>query len=406
LAFAIFCPLGGSTCFAQWQPEEIGLVRNFNQTVHTAPGVRGTFDGPYMSSLLDALDLLATDKPLDQKKYPHSDIEISLSEKFFVKPDGTPMPLPATYFPAQGTKRASLVVYLPGIFQDKDDHSSHQAIRELLGAGNSVLFIPNPLTADYMRNFPRSPPANFVAEAGVTLAAIDSFVSLHVDEIAGVHIAGASYGAFVAAIVIAKDAEREHPVINGQATLIFPPFQMAQSRERLDQMVDQYQDGHWSAAALIAKKFQQALIGLLGRMKEKYLADKANGFVARRYRPGAATFLMGFDPVNPEQTDGVRFYTVIYKAIEVTAPFYSSERADIGYWLNQAADHGNTRARILTTDDDWLNNPGMWKSLPAWMRNESHLLIHKGGGHAGIVSSDWLASFVLQSMRVRPGTDR
>ena len=333
-----------------------------------------------MASVFDGLFLMAGDKPLAQDQFPHWNIGIATSVGYFTAPDGVQMPIPATYYSALSGKRAPLVVYLPGIFQDQEDMNSHQAVRELLLAGNSVLIIPNPLTATYMANFPNSPPANLPAEAEVALATVDGFVSQHREEISSVHLAGASYGAFVAAIAIAKDSTRANPAFDGQTTLIFPPFNMEESRERLDKMIDSYQDSSLpvTPSALIAKAFQQALLELLARMKDKYLADRRFGFIARRYRPGPATLLMNFNFDNPLETSALRFWTVIRRAIEVTVPFYMSKQADISYWLDTAKAHGNQRIRILTTDDDWLSNPKKWESLPNWMQNEDHLLIHTG----------------------------
>jgi hypothetical protein len=389
--------LSSNPSFAQWSATAIQIEQKISQG---EPDVKhqGPLGGPYWSSLLDGLVLASSNHPLDPDEYVVDELNIILPDRQFVNPEGQPLPCPAIYYHTKGVQRAPLVVYLPGIFQSQNSGASQKVVKDILRAGASVLLIPNSLTSEYMSHYPVSPPTYFLGEAEVALAETAAFVAQHKSEISNVNVMGLGYGALIAAIFSAQDAQQARPLLrNGQTTLISPPQQMGVARDALDQTLYVLEQWQWSGEALLALTIREALTGALERIQQRFFADRDRGYIARHYRPTVAGYLTRLNLKDRYTVQRLRLAGVIRDAIEVTAPMFTSEQGTLAHWLAQMGAHGNSRWRILTTDDDFLNGANQWRFLPQDLLGNDHLLIHRGGGHAGMVDSEWFSDLLAEA---------
>jgi len=74
----------------------------------------------------------------------------------------------------------------------------------------------------------------------------------------------------------------------------------------------------------------------------------------------------------------------------------SSENGYLHYWINMAKNTGEVKFRILTSDNDFLNDEFSWDKLS----NENIIL--EDGGHYGVNNYDWFEKFVAASYKTLP----
>lgn len=359
---------------------------------------------PFAISVADQVRLKLSELIRGAGPYPGCQrILFEVGAQHFQKSDGTPISAQVFYWRHPDHHRAPVVFYLPGIFQDSCNASTYQAVRLLLQAGNHVVFVPNPLTKEYRQREPVAAPAQFIQEAEVILAFMQSFKAAWSERIQSLHLAGASYGGFLASIVAALDAQREDTVLDGQTTILFPPLHMTSSVALLDNLISSALAPRWIMRPrhLVGLSFHQMLIDLVERIQAQYHLDRAARAGVRAYPSRVQQKLEAFDGTNRTHREAVNFKNLLHDYIGVRLEFYQRPESHLSYWLNQAYIHGNTRLRVLLTKDDWLNEQSELVRLPDWLQNNGNLLIRSHGGHAGFVAAPWFAQFVSQSMNLR-----
>ncbi len=414
-----------ATALAQWNPHEIQSVTNFNETARY-PIMDSLVNDPHCRSVEDNIGLMMQSLELTSMGRVHTLHLTQLTGAPFRDSHGQPLSFPVEVWENVNNQQPiarSLVVYLPGIFQDARDVNTLLAVHSLLRSGHHVVVIPNTLSESYMQNGPVTPPAAFEMEAHDVLNIIKSLRStdlFHNLQIRSLQLVGASYGAFLAAVILALDSKSDSPVIQGQTTLLFPPFQMNLAVNLLDRMIGEHQGPRpplprvksrvfnaltWlgekirlplpSCSSLVGLLFHSGLTDLVKRILAQYRADSDNNFQRGRHYPN--DLKMRLDALNlddPEIIKSIRFRKVINDYISHDVEFYDQERADLSFWLMQAYNNGVRQFRVLTTDDDWLNHPGFdFKTLPDALKQPEHLLIRKTGGHAGLVNTTWFEEF-------------
>jgi hypothetical protein len=137
---------------------------------------------------------------------------------------------------------------------------------------------------------------------------------------------------------------------------------------------------------------------LVGRLRRRFVEDAAEGFRARAYDQVAASYL-GERPMPTGRLDLDEVMRHYVTTAEVAVGNESSE-STLNHWLARGhAARGDTRVRLLTSVDDWTNDPDAWATLPEWLKGDDHTLILESAGHAGVVSREWFRRIILESMR-------
>jgi hypothetical protein len=166
---------------------------------------------------------------------------------------------------------ADLVIVLPGIFNNLRDGIPFSMITNLGRRGYHVLHVPNSWSLDYQEDNPKSLPANFEEEAATALDTIRFIV--HREQAAGwkgrVHVLAESYGSYLAAVVMARDAGSPDPVLSGQVTVVGPPTSMLQGIEHIDSILD----GNSALASGVCKKQLSSALFYLDILNAKVQSD-------------------------------------------------------------------------------------------------------------------------------------
>lgn len=296
-------------------------------------------------------------------------------------------------FSVKIAKKAPLYIYIPGLFSSVDDKESKRQLSVFSKLGYHVLTFPNPMSADdFLKKKPSFKPGHFTEEAALLYRAIKHHFRKLRDRglIDGVvHLSGVSYGAFMAAIIAKMDAEQSN-IINGTTTVIAPPFHFGKSVLKIDEYIRESK-GEFAGIGF-AKKYQRYLDVCHGRRPNKK-DEWAQGIVifhAFQERMINAMEVyrkhhnISGDPMgDPDWKENMVFMDYFNEYAPELLPLLNSDRSEILNWINEANQLGK-RVRVLTSDDDWLNDIGDWKQM-----DYRHKMIFDEGGHYGFRHLNW-----------------
>lgn len=303
---------------------------------------------------------------------------------------------------------APLIVFSPGVFNGIRGYESVRALELFRQRGFHVLVVPQPMTREYLRRGPHFLPGHIEAEAAVLLRATQLFIDrVGPMNVTSVHLVGESYGALLSAAAAALDAESGAPLIDGTVTLFSPPVDMGQTLDRLDRILDDHgpnfinrcrrhligsaldfltantladlrigtQECAGPLAAFLG--FHRGLVGLARNLLSRGLVDPALrseiDSKETRYAFRFGTYLTKFAPVVREQVEG--------------------GSGDLRRWMRRAQYEGFNRFRVLTSADDFLNDPQQWRAIERTL-GPRHVLMLPTGGHLGYLGSSWIQNFM------------
>ena len=392
---------------AQWGKSAISQVRSARSAGDCLICLNRLIGDPYLQALIDDAYIKMSNVLVTEYNAPNVE-HVSLDDDFFVSADGLVRTAAVHIWKSQKTASVSPVVfYLPGLFQSSQSDAVRYMGTLLAEAGLHVVVVDNPLSIDYRRQSPVSLPAHLWDEAVVIGSIIRSWSKDHAGEYSSIHLLGVSYGAFLASMVVAQDAESTYPAVTGQTTLMFPPFSLTDTINLMDAVIAYYTDSVYPV-------YPKWFVG-------KYIHDNLINLMlfTRKSPAGSSVYQMGSlisdneaekfmdAPSLHEVIDGhsVRFSLLLKEYLGEKSTFYCGEQSHLSYWLDKSRGHGNSRIRILSSADEWINNPADAGRLPAWFVNESHLLLLEVGGHASILREDWFSQIIVNFTELPADSD-
>jgi hypothetical protein len=138
-------------------------------------------------------------------------------------------------------EKAPLMLYLPGLFANMEDHEAMRAAAFYSERGYHVVILSNPWSEEFLKRQPKFDPGTLDVEGEIALTALQFAIQkIGPDNISRVEISGESYGAMLAAIAYAKDRQSAHPLIDGNVTLFSPPLEMTTAIVNLDSGIDTF----------------------------------------------------------------------------------------------------------------------------------------------------------------------
>lgn len=294
----------------------------------------------------------------------------------------------------------SMVVYIPGVFVNFDQAASKSMVRRFLKNRQHVMYFPNPIGTDHINAGFRGAPGNFMKEAKAFYLIFKKFLSDLKSkgfDINNIKIAGGSYGALIAAIMLEMDS-RDSKLIN-QVTLFSPPFNFLRSFERLDKYIDVLQNQY--SLFPLSSNLITALKGCKVRKLSQKKLDKLAGIVIYHgIQSSLVDSVFAYEKhMEIDLTPGSFFGWIRtryrnWRREVKTIPLISTHMIDfkkyfklpyvsLKHWLDKAKENNpKIDLLVITTEDDFIND---LYSIP----NDSNYVIFKNGGHLGYYSLPW-----------------
>lgn len=306
-------------------------------------------------------------------------------------------------------KNAPFVFFIPGAFNNLDDNQGRHLMDLFLEKGYNVVTTPNPWGTDFIKLGVKSPIGSFVYEGEVLYETfLNTFKKLKRDgyNVPSIRLVGVSYGSFLSAMISAFNVKDNYPLPLKDTTILSPPFHLGETISRLDHYVNE-------SRPYINDNLVKSLYRLVSfcrnvdyRDYEKFSENKAMSLVigAGFHRDLIASTIL-YDRLNNIDKIPGRFWRTLSKkhlkwrknltfkqyfntyAKDARAQMMS-RKGDINYWLDLAREGGYDDFRILTTDNDFLNEP-----ISAFSPIEKTITL-QSGGHYGYRGLSWYRQLI------------
>ncbi len=362
------------------------------------------YDDPFVSSLRGACRTLGTD-------YSNMSVPVHNWDAETTKLKSGSFPTKVALQTNQHgfAKRAPILVYIPGSFTNLSASQPKRWMWEHTHRGYHVVIVPNPWGTEFINRIPKQPIGNVEEEAATLYDGIRNIIAKIRDlgaDNGQIRLSGVSSGGYLAAVMMALDAEHENPLFNMSANTYSVPFNIYNSILALDGMIDEVapEYANMSYASLLRRynglcglehpseleehhlRDSKILVTMVAFHREiirsvnvydkiaktNKIPDRAWGSISSKYREWKRNF---------------RFRTYFTDFAPDVEELLKSEKGQIFYWINRADKAGSPGVNILTTDDDFLNTPGIWPET-------KNIVILKDGGHYGFRHLDWFSSFI------------
>jgi hypothetical protein len=309
------------------------------------------------------------------------------------------------------TKKAPLTVIIPGAFNKRTSQQSRRFIKFFKDRGHHTLVLPNPWSTDYIACKPFHKPGHIRKEIASVYQVIRSVVlDLKKKNVLGgeVQVVGVSYGAFLTAAAYGLDKEHSDPILNGDATMFSPPYNLANTLEQFSFMQRTTEDvihemSLWSLLRY-GKKFCSLKSDDELEPLDFHVAMGLSIFGGFQWNLVDAVYLydkvwkinkvpskipFGLNPAYKKWKKELSFLSYLYDYAPENIPILNSETSSILYWMDKARTRNASRMRILISNDDFLNGPGDWQINKGLLKDQSDLIILESGGHYGFRSDAW-----------------
>jgi len=398
--------------FANWNPDSVHTANNFQVGVDNL-GFTDTYESSFWGSIKSSWFRLKR-----------------INSKTLNVPEAFRNPLPITYYkqrkkiyertrqhPGKNrkvreytykTQRRPLIIYIPGIYNNPSSGQPRRAYQRFKEAGYHFIALPNPWSTSYIKANPYgAKPGDVLHEAYSLRIAIDKAIALiGKKHISNIELVGASYGAFVAAVIQAF--EPKESALFTSTTIISPPLDFRYTIPFLDEQMlsinGQVEDLKPSSKLKIFINYLFA--GFRTDIDEKYLKKAKPYTIQFGFKDGLLTAVKtyaevhGLDWIPNFDTDEERkkweeklVFTSYFKTY---APellrVLQSEFAFLHYWI-QAAQTSGYSPRVITAQDDFLNPEFFPTKMTLLSYPENIFLRIPEGGHLGFLAFPWYDGF-------------
>ncbi len=294
--------------------------------------------------------------------------------------------------------RAPLMVIVPGVFSNSDQSIAKMAMKWFSKMGYHVLTVPNCWSRDYMKADPVYTDAYPIGEARVVENLTEWAINeIGVEKITEAHIYGESLGALTAAIVYARDSQLKHPMFAGGATFTWPPIRLYNAIDLLDKSMIE-------TKALYDTKCRHSIKRLKTKwriMRGKYiLQPTADDVECAPSVVAQYSFRKELIKLAEQVNDTQDLHKRVSPDLTFTrfvrdfAPRYTpAMKADdpygsLRYWMTQMSSQAREKIRVITSEDDFLNDPRTWAESGFLDSPKDQLILAHWGGHIGLTNTE------------------
>lgn len=293
--------------------------------------------------------------------------------------------------------RAPLIVVVPGVFSNADDALARGTTKWFSKLGYHVLTLPNCWSRDFARAKPLYHDDYPVGEARTVMQVTRwAIKEIGAENISSAQLFGESLGALVVSVVYSLDSQESRPLFTAGATMTWPPIALHSAMQVLDGMMT-------STAKLYDDKCHNLIKRLETKwriLRGKYILDPthdeiecAPAVVAQyAFRKELVKLAKTVNHVNklgrnvPKDLTFAKYvadYAPRYRAALAAGDHYG----DLRYWLSKTSARGLQNIRILTSEDDFLNDHQSW-DMPGQLDSpQDQLIVAHWGGHIGLTDT-------------------
>ena len=338
------------------------------------------------------------------KLYLQSDIIKKKKKKpGFHKKHGSKYKITKHYIP----QKSKLLFYLAGLFDPGESGNTKGIISEYIDLGYHVAVISNPLSIDFMGAVPTYEIGNVKSEAKAVFKVIEKVIkemegrNLLIDD--EVHLSGISHGAFISSIIAAMDSNSKRPMITGNVTIFSPPYDLLKSARYLDlASAESKEDSDIGIIKLIKKVWSLLRIDAGDDIKEEQ-AGYAKAIVSNVvFKKSLIETLEKYDEATgklqiprmedayEQWVDDMNFMRFYREYVPKAYKELKNGDAKIAKWFEIYHQNTGNNIRVVTSQDDFLNDPMDWNSL-----DPGQAIVLGHGGHMGFMAQKkWFKKFV------------
>ena len=293
--------------------------------------------------------------------------------------------------------KAPLMVVIPGVFANSDDAIARGVTKWFSKMGYHVLTMPNCWSRDFAKAGPIFKDEYPGGEARVVTEITKWAIrEIGAENVTNVGIYGESLGALTAAVVYARDSQTSRPIFTNGATLTWPPVALFKAISTLDDMMA-------STKAIYDRKCRHNIKQLKTKWRvltSKYLFNPTDDEVEcapsvvaqysfRKELIKLAKQVNETEKLGKNVPDDLTFEKFVHNF----APRYAAamketdEYGNLKYWMNQTSPAALQALRIITSEDDFLNDRRMWDAPGFINAPNEQLIIAKWGGHIGLTDT-------------------
>jgi hypothetical protein len=217
-----------------------------------------------------------------------------------------------------------------------------------------------------------------------------------VNNITKVGLFGESLGALTASVVFARDSQLRYPMFTAGATFTWPPVRLYDAIGTLDKTILDTDAIYKSKCHHLIKRLETKWRILRGKFIREPTSDEiqcAPSIVAQ-YSFRAELFKLAKQvnktrhlgkTVSPDITFAkfVHEYEPRYAAALKATDEYGSLR----YWMNQTSARARENIRIISSEDDFLNDRRAWDEPGFLDAPHDQLIMAHWGGHIGLTDT-------------------
>lgn len=295
--------------------------------------------------------------------------------------------------------KAPLVLFLPGLYDNMDDHSPMRSAAFLSERGYHVVIPSSSWSQEFIKEDPHFDPGELEQEAGVALDALDYAIKrIGKENITQISIAGESYGAILAAVAFEKDQERAHPLIDGTATLYSPPLDMQNAIDNLDQGSDATEN-FWDSQCSSIKDLLADYSALSCHPSQDpvsaELSQCSGPLVYHSFQSSLVSAIellhnikhLGIIPTAKaalaQWKHDLRFENAIQSFTPENIKILAEGKGLLSYWVALLPGDALARLRIISTQDDLLNQGLSWDLDSGGPFTFKNVILLPWGGHTG-----------------------
>lgn len=308
------------------------------------------------------------------------------------------------YFQDHNKNIDNLMVYIPGSFVNLDDSPARNMVSRFLKNGQNVMFFPNPIGTDHVKAQLKYAPGNFIKEAEAFYFIFKDFLKVLRSKgftVNHISIAGGSYGALTAAIMLDLDSNEDK--LFKKATMFSPPFNFLRSFQRLDNYIDTFSN-HYTLFPITTNWYTAWSGCKVKKLSQKQLTKLGALVIYHGFQSNLVKTIFAYEKslgvdLTPDSFFGwlrsrfrnwrksVKTIPLISAHMQDFNKIFKKPYIDLKYWLDRSLDKNPALdLLVLTAEDDFMND---LKSIP----NDPNYIILKEGGHMGYFPMPWFEKF-------------
>ena len=306
-------------------------------------------------------------------------------------------------------QRRPLLVFIPGSFSKLFSTITKNFHKRFIRLGYKVFSFENFL-CDCLIS--RGPEFSFFDARAQGKAYYEAIKNIHSDlyekgKVSDeVILFGQSYGGFLGSVIYALDSKKDKPLFNKGLHVYSPPFDFTRAFEKLDNLLYEAQKdktfGNIPSYLLTALQIKN--IDKEAEITERLREKSLGVFADYGFKSYLKKMLIAYhEDVNrleiPETLSRKKeFYEKLtfQKAfslidLEGLKNFRSSQERKLSYWIFQAIKNGQDDIRILSAEDDVIND-----SIDSKLIETPYLMVLPTGGHFGYKRLLWFDKLLIK----------